>query len=129
MAKRIAATRRFFATFSATFNSTVKAATLGSALVLGSLSAPLAFAGPEDDPTGGEMTVDALVARPIGLATTILGAATFVVTLPFSALGGNIDQAADKLVVEPGRETFVRCLGCSNAGRPDRFKGKEAIIE
>jgi len=112
MAKRIAATRRFFATFSATFNSTVKAATLGSALVLGSLSAPLAFAGPEDDPTGGEMMVDALVARPIGLA-----------------LGGNIDQAADKLVVEPGRETFVRCLGCSNAGRPDRFKGKEAIIE
>jgi len=121
MAKRIAATRRFTAT--------LKAASLGSALVFGSLSAPIAFAGPEDDPTGGEMMADALVARPIGLATTILGAATFVVTLPFSALGGNIDQAAEKLVVEPGRETFVRCLGCTHAGRPDRFKGDESEIE
>jgi len=121
MAKRTASTRRFTAT--------LKATTLGSALVISSLSANQAFAGPEDDPTGGEMMADALVARPIGLATTILGAATFVVTLPFSALGGNINQAADKLVVEPGRETFVRCLGCTAAGRPDRFRGDEAEIQ
>jgi len=121
MAKRIAANRRFTAT--------LKATALGSALVLGTLSAPQAFAGPEDEPTGGEMMADALVARPIGLATTILGAATFVITLPFSALGGNIDQAADKLVVEPGRETFVRCLGCTASGRPDRYRGRETEIQ
>ena len=121
MDKRIAATRRFTAT--------LKTAALGSALVLGSLSGPQAFAGPEDEPTGGEMMADALVARPIGLATTVLGVATFVVTLPFSAIGGNINQAADKLVVEPGRETFVRCLGCTHSGRPDRFRGDESEIE
>jgi len=121
MTKRIAVTRRFTAT--------LKTAVLGSALVLGSLSAPAAFAGPEDEPSGGEMMVDALVARPIGLATTVVGAATFIVTLPFSALGGNIDKAADKLVVDPARETFVRCLGCRQSGHPDRFKGQEGEID
>lgn len=121
MAKCTADTRRFTAT--------LKTTALGCALVLGSLSAPHTFAGPEDEPTGGEMMADALVARPIGLATTVLGVATFVVTLPFSALGGNVNQAADKLVVEPGRETFVRCLGCSHAGRPDRYTGDEAEIQ
>jgi len=99
------------------------------ALLLGSLSAPLAYAGPEDEPSGGEMMVDALVARPIGVVTTAVGAAAFIVTLPFSAMGGNIDKAADKLVVDPARETFVRCLGCRQSGHPDRFKGKEGEIQ
>lgn len=107
----------------------LKTATLGIALVLGSVSAPSAYAGPEDEPSGGEMMVDALVARPIGLVTTALGAAAFIVTLPFSAMGGNIDKAADKLVVDPARETFVRCLGCRQSGHPDRFKGKEGEIQ
>ncbi len=83
------------------------------------------YAGPEDEPTGAEMMVDAAIARPIGLITTVLGAAAFVVTLPFSALGGNVDKAADALVLDPGRETFVRCLGCRRSGRPDRFRGED----
>lgn len=121
MAKRTAAIRRLTAT--------AKTATLGAALLVCSLGSPIVYAGPEDEPSGGEMMVDAVVARPIGLVTTAVGAAAFIVTLPFSAMGGNIDKAADKLVVDPARETFVRCLGCKQAGHPDRFKGKEGEIE
>lgn len=104
-------------------------ASCSAALLVGALNAPLAYAGPEDEPSGAEMMVDAVVARPIGLATTLLGAVVFVVSLPFSALGGNIDGAAEKLVLDPGRETFVRCLGCRQAGRLDRYRGDEGEIE
>jgi hypothetical protein len=83
-------------------------------LLLG--SAP-AFAGVEDEPSAGEMVADAVVARPIGLLATIGGTAAFVVSLPFSALGGNVKEAADALVVGPAKSTFVRCLGCKSSGR------------
>lgn len=102
----------------------LKTSLLGATLILGGMTAPGALAGPEDEPTGGEMMLDAVVARPIGVATTVLGAAAFFVSLPFSALGGNVSEAAHKLVLEPGRETFVRCLGCRSAGRPDRYRGE-----
>lgn len=85
-------------------------------LTLGSVNANAAR---EDEPEFGEMAADLVVARPVGLALTALGAAAFVVSLPFSALGGNVSQAAEKLVIEPGKETFVRCLGCSAIGRYD----------
>jgi hypothetical protein len=39
------------------------------------------------------------------------GSVVFVLSLPFSALGGNVGEAADKLVVDPARYTFVRPLG------------------
>ena len=86
------------------------------ALVLGLMAQP-AYAAPADEPGGVAMVGDALVARPVGAVMTVLGTATFLVTLPLSAAGGNIGQAADKLVVSPARETFVRCLGCRNTGR------------
>lgn len=111
------------------YTATLKSTLLGAALVVSGLSAPAAFAGPEDEPSGGEMMMDAVVARPIGIATTAVGVAAFIVTLPFSAMGGNVDKAASKLVVDPARETFVRCLGCRQAGHPDRFRGKEGEVE
>ena len=92
-----------------------------------SLAAP-AHAGPEDEPSGSEMLFDAAIARPLGVATTAVGVAAFIVTLPFSALGGNVANAADKLVIDPARETFVRCLGCRRVGTPDRFRGSEDEI-
>lgn len=64
-------------------------------------------------PSGLEMTADAVLVRPLMLGATILGAAVFVVSLPFSALGGNAGEAGDTLVVTPFKATFVRCLGCS----------------
>ncbi|WVM90481.1 multidrug transporter [Halopseudomonas pachastrellae] len=38
------------------------------------------------------------------------------VSLPFSAMGGNVGEAGHELVFRPAEETFVRCLGCSRAG-------------
>lgn len=80
------------------------------------MSAP-ALAGPEDPPGIMAMTGDLVVARPLGVAITAIGTAVFVVSLPFSALGGNVTQSADVLVAGPVNETFVRCLGCRSAGR------------
>lgn len=84
--------------------------------VAGGLAGP-AYAAEEDEPTALAMTGDLIIARPVGIVITAVGAATFLVSLPFSALGGNVEQAADTLVMGPVRETFVRCLGCRRAGR------------
>lgn len=64
-------------------------------------------------PSGLEMTADVVVVRPLTLAATVLGAGLFVVSLPFSALGGNAGEAAETLVGVPFKATFMRCLGCS----------------
>ena len=66
-----------------------------------------------DEPGGAEMVGDALVGRPLLIATTVVGAATFLVSLPFSLAGRNVGAAADKLVGGPFRATFIRCLGCT----------------
>ena len=57
------------------------------------------------------MIVDIVAARPIGLVATITGTVVFVVSLPFSALGGNTGEAWDSLVVSPAKYTFRRPLG------------------
>jgi hypothetical protein len=61
--------------------------------------------------------VDAVVARPLGVLVTGAGALLFAVSLPFSALGGNVGEAAEVLVVKPARETFARCLGCTSSAQ------------
>ena len=58
------------------------------------------------------MAADGLVARPLGIAATVVGAGIYIVTLPFSLLGGNADEAARILVRDPAWYTFQRCLGC-----------------
>ena len=76
-----------------------------------------ALAQRADEPGTWEMTADAVIGRPLGLVVTTVGVAAFVVSLPFSALGGNVGDAAETLVVDPVRATFVRCLGCRTSGR------------
>jgi hypothetical protein len=61
--------------------------------------------------TAGAMAFDLILMRPIGLAASIVGTAIFIVSLPFSALGGNQEAAAEKLVKEPLFFTFQRPLG------------------
>ena len=63
------------------------------------------------EPSGDAMLYDTIVMRPAGLLATIVGSAVWLVSLPFSALGGNVDQATDKLVKEPAAYTFKRPLG------------------
>jgi len=57
------------------------------------------------------MTVDLIAARPIGLVATVGGALVFLISWPFSALGGNSDEAWQTLVVSPAEYTFKRPLG------------------
>lgn len=67
-------------------------------------------------PKAFSMIGDLLIARPLLIGATAIGAVAFVVSLPFTAAGGNIGEAGKALVVEPGKEAFVRCLGCTTSG-------------
>ncbi len=67
-------------------------------------------------PDAFSMVGDLVIARPLLIAATVIGAGVFVVSLPFSAMGGGIGAAGRALVVEPGKAAFVRCLGCTGDG-------------
>jgi hypothetical protein len=67
-------------------------------------------------PGAFSMVADLLIARPLLIAATVIGAGVFVVALPFAATGGGIGDAGRALVVEPGKAAFVRCLGCTGDG-------------
>lgn len=65
----------------------------------------------EQEITGSMMVADLLLLRPVGFVATIIGGAAFILSLPFSAAGGNMDAAADMMVGAPARFTFHRALG------------------
>lgn len=65
----------------------------------GNISPDLAMAG------------DILFVRPIGIVGTAVGTALFIVSVPFSAAGGNTKQAFKKMVAEPAKFTFKRPIG------------------
>jgi len=67
-------------------------------------------------PKAFAMIGDLVIARPLLIGATAIGAVAFVVSLPFTALGGNVAEAGEALVLEPGKEAFVRCLGCDTSG-------------
>jgi hypothetical protein len=75
------------------------------------VSARTNFYEDAEEPTAGEMLADAVLVRVPMFVATVVGALTFVVTLPFSALGGNMDEAGKTLVIEPAEYTFLRPLG------------------
>lgn len=70
----------------------------------------------DEEPSALAMAGDAIIARPLGVAFTAVGAVLYVVTLPFTLLGGNAKEAGKELVVGPAEATFVRCLGCTKSG-------------
>ncbi|MNI26904.1 hypothetical protein D3C73_806230 [compost metagenome] len=72
------------------------------------------------NPPAYAMLGDLLIARPLLIAATVIGAGAFVVSLPFTALGGNVGDAGQALVVDPGKAAFVRCLGCIGEGFEQR---------
>lgn len=57
------------------------------------------------------MTTDFILVRPLGLVATLCGSVIFLVSSPFSAMGGNTQEAWDALVAEPAAFTFKRPLG------------------
>ena len=58
-----------------------------------------------------DMLVDLIVMRPLGLASTVIGAAVFMVGLPFTLPSGNVGESACELVKRPAAYTFTRQLG------------------
>lgn len=84
---------------------------LAAALVISPLSVA---AGPEQElsePSAFNTFIDAALYRPIGLILIPIGAGVFVLSLPFSSLGGNVSKSYDNLVVAPVKYTFNRPLG------------------
>jgi hypothetical protein len=78
--------------------------------------APFGYQEEVENPGVYAMIGDLVIARPLLAGVTALGAAAFVVSLPFTALAGNTAEAGQELVVRPGREAFMRCLGCTRSG-------------
>jgi len=65
----------------------------------------------QDKTTAGTMLADTFMVRPFMLVSTVVGTAAFIVTLPFSLIGGNTGESAKTLVGEPFMYTFARPLG------------------
>ena len=65
-------------------------------------------------PSYETMVVDTIVGKPLQLVNAVAGTAAYIVSLPFSLIGGNADQAQQKLFVEPWN-AMGRCLGCTVA--------------
>ncbi|WP_201587947.1 hypothetical protein [Psychrobacter jeotgali] len=80
----------------------------------------------EDDfgPSYETMAVDTIVGKPLQLVTAVAGTAAYLVSLPFSLIGGNADQAQQKLFVEPW-DAMGRCLGCTVA--EDNYYKSQAV--
>jgi len=84
---------------------------IGTASVTASGKAAAQSQYSDGSPSPAAMLVDGVVARPLGVGAIIVGAVTWVVTLPFSLIGGNPGEAGRQLVGEPTRFTFRRPLG------------------
>jgi hypothetical protein len=64
-----------------------------------------------DSPDPAAAAADAVIARPLGFAATIVGSVIFVVSLPIAATSRSIDSTARALVLKPAEFTFTRPLG------------------
>jgi hypothetical protein len=73
----------------------------------------------DEAPGALAMTADTLVVRPVMFVGTLVGGVLFIVSSPFSALGGNIDESWEVLVNKPFQVTFNRCLGCKRIGKKE----------
>ena len=100
--------------------------TFVAALLLSIGAAAVASSGSGDprytiqNPPAYAMIGDLLIARPLLVVATVIGAGVFVVSLPFTAMGGGVGDAGQALVVDPAKAAFVRCLGCVGAGIEQR---------
>ena len=75
------------------------------------------------EPSAAKVVFDGLIARPLGLATTVAGTGLFVATLPFSIPSGSVRESANGMIVRPGGWTFVRPMG-----RPDKRFREEGVF-
>jgi Na+(H+)/acetate symporter ActP len=64
-----------------------------------------------EEPSSGEMFVDAIAVRPLTLVASAVGLVGWVVTLPVTLFSGNAGDAGQAWVLDPLAYTFVRPLG------------------
>ena len=106
-----------------------KLLTASASLALMAVTMQPTFAAIEIDetdfgPSYETMVVDTVVGKPLQLVNAVAGTAAYIVSLPFSLIGGNADQAQQKLFVEPWN-AMGRCLGCTVA--EDNYYKSQAI--
>lgn len=89
-------------------------------IVLALLTTPLAAWAAEQDSdvyifrdqtSGVQMVGDALVVRPVSIVCLALSSVTYVVAIPFAALGGNAGEATQRMIKDPFIYAFKRPLG------------------
>ena len=75
-----------------------------------------------DPPQGSsqDMIGDLVLQRPFGIAATLVGVGTWVLSLPFTVFSGSTGNAGQKLIVEPGAHVFTRPLGYPAPVSPDK---------
>ena len=73
--------------------------------------------GPKKPPSAA-IFADALIGRPVGAATTVVGATVWTVMLPFTLPARAVRPTAKALVIKPAGWTFKRPL----AGSDPRFR-------
>ncbi len=83
-------------------------------------SAQMLYRPPRAQPSAAWQAMDTLFMRPIGIATTVVGMAGFVGTLPISIATNTPGEAANAFVGQPAEWTFKRPLGKPGPG-PDFF--------
>ncbi len=64
-----------------------------------------------EGPHGADMAGDLFIVRPATAGITVIGTAVWLVSLPFTLIGGNAGEAGKTLIVEPFSYTFARPLG------------------
>lgn len=92
---------------------------LGMAVALGVATLTPSFAATEIKesefgPTYGSMVADAFVGKPLGALAVVGGAATWLVSLPFTLFTGDYEQARQTLIDDPFYAMDC-CLGCTPA--------------
>jgi len=66
---------------------------------------------PTEERSAESMVFDVTLVRPLGIVGIVVGTGAFILSLPFSALGSNTDEAFERLMADPVRYTFKRPLG------------------
>jgi hypothetical protein len=66
---------------------------------------------PTDERSAESMVFDLALLRITGIVGIAVGTGAFILSLPFSALGGNVDEAFERLMANPAKYTFKRPLG------------------
>jgi uncharacterized membrane protein YfcA len=66
---------------------------------------------PTEERSAESMVFDLALLRTAGLVGIVFGTGAFILSLPFSALAGNTDEAFQRLMADPAKYTFKRPLG------------------